>query len=306
MDGLGPFRRNAWVLNLDAEHELETPDAHTPSARTMRRMPELVRALAPLLGPDDVVLGENDARIEDAASPSAPSGPWLGRAWCPTPRALQRLMKAGVTPIAAPDFAVLRRVNHRRFNAELGQTLPAARFVMSARELMAVIMSETPTGHWLLKRPFGFAGRGRRRVARGRLDPSVGTWVEASFRHGDGLQVEPWVDRIADYGLHGFLSPSGAITQGEPTRQTCDESGAWQGTTTATDLEPNEEAFLRGAARATAEALLDAGYFGPFGIDAYRWRDGATIHFNARSEINARYAMGWAVGMRNCRVDLLP
>jgi hypothetical protein len=41
-----------------------------------------------------------------------------------------------------------------------------------------------------------------------------------------------------------------------------------------------------------AEVLRDAGYFGPFGIDAYRWRDGATQYFNPRSEINARYSMG--------------
>ena len=286
--------RSAWVLNLDAEYELETPDAHTPSARTTGRMPELVRALAPLLGPEHIVLGENDVVNE----------PLLGRAWCPTPRALRRLVKAGAIPVPAPEVSVLRRVNHRRFNAELGQTLPGARFVTSLEELHAVITSDSPTDQWLLKRPFGFAGRGRRRVARGRLEPSVMTWVMASFRNADGLQAEPWVDTVAEYGLHGFLSPSGALTLGEPTRQTCDDWGAWRGTALATDLESNELQSLSASARVAAMALLDAAYFGPFGIDAYRWRDGATIHFNARSEINARYAMGWAIGMQHCRVDL--
>jgi hypothetical protein len=291
-----PRQRSAWVLNFDAEHELETPDAHTPSARTRQRMPELVRALGTLLGAEDVVLGEND-RVLDAS---------IGRAWCPTPRALQRLIAAGATPVGAPDLGVLRRVNHRRFSAELGQTLPGGRFVATADDLTTVVMSESPSGHWLLKRPFGFAGRGRRRVAQGRLDPSVITWVEASFRRSDGLQVEPWVERIADYGWHGFVSRSGAITLGQPTRQTCDESGAWQRTALATDLEPNEEASFRAATRGAAEALLEAGYFGPFGVDAYRWRDGGAIHFNPQSEINARYSMGWAVGMQRCRVDLAP
>lgn len=304
--------RSAWVLNLDAEYELASPDAHTPSARTIRRMPELVRALAQLLGPGDVVLGENGLvptkhqEIEGDAVHTGASGPWIGRAWCPTPRALERLVRAGATPVAAPNVAVLRRVNHRRFNAELGQTLPDARFVTTPEELGAVIVGETPSGHWLLKRPFGFAGRGRRRVACGRLDPSVVTWAEASFRNGDGLQVEPWVERMADYGLHGFLSQSGAITLGEPTQQECDDSGAWRGTTMATDLASNEAAALRAAAELSAKALRAASYFGPFGVDAYRWRDGVTTHFNPRSEINARYTMGWAIGMQRCRVDVTP
>jgi hypothetical protein len=306
-----PRRPSAWVLNLDAEYELASPDAHTSSAGTLRRLPDLERALAPLFGPDDVVVGE-DGELHGARGRSiggagvhgAAKGAWIGRAWCPTPRALQRLIEAGAAPTPAPELAVLRRVNHRRFNAELGQTLPGARFVTRLEDLHAVIAGDSASGHWLLKRPFGFAGRGRRRVARGRLDASVATWVDASFRSGDGLQVEPWVDRIADYGLHGFLSQNGSITFGEPTRQTCDETGAWRGTALASDLESKEHASLGAEARAAAEALLAAGYFGPFGIDAYRWRDDATIHFNPRSEINARYAMGWAIGMQRCRVDL--
>jgi hypothetical protein len=223
------------VLNLDAERELASPDAHTPGARTLQRMPELVRALAPLLGPDDVVLDEKDTLKE----------PLPGRAWCPTPWALQRLVQAGATPIAAPDPTVLRAVNHRRFNAELGQTLPGARFVTTMNELFAVIAAECPSGQWLLKRPFGFAGRGRRRVARGPLDPSAATWVEASLRAGEGLQVEPWVERMGDFGWHGFLSKNGATTLGEPTRQVCDDTGAWRATALEADLASTELAAFR-------------------------------------------------------------
>jgi len=286
--------RSAWVLNLDVEYELEARDAHTPSARTMQRMAELVRALAPLLGPVDIVLGDNDVVVR----------PCPGRTWCPTPRALRRLEKAGAIPVPAPDFAVLRRVNHRRFSAELGQTLPGARFVSSVEQLAEVVAGESPSQNWLLKRPFGFAGRGRRRVARGPIDVDAMSWIHASFRAGEGLQVEPWVERIADYGLHGFLSREGVTTLGQPTRQLCDENGAWQNTSTADDLEPAEEAELRASALLASEALYEARYFGPFGVDAYRWRDGRAFRFNPRSEINARYSMGWATGMQRCRVDL--
>ena len=42
-----------------------------------------------------------------------------------------------------------------------------------------------------------------------------------------------------------------------------------------------------------AEALRSVGYFGPFGVDAYRWTGG----FVACCDVNARYTMGWSVGM---------
>jgi hypothetical protein len=288
-------KRSAWLLNLDAEIELANRDAHTPSARALARMNELKRVLAPLFGPGDVILGGEEAPLE---------GEWLGRAWCPTPRARRRLLEAGATPVPAPDFAVLRRVNHRRFAAELGPMLPGARFVTTMDDLESTIRGATPTGHWLLKRPFGFAGRGRRRVAQGELERAAVDFVRASLRTGDGLQVEPWVRVVSDYALHGFIAQNGDVTFGEPTRQICDETGAWKETSVARDLSREEETLLGRAATRAADALKDAGYFGPFGIDAYRWHDGQTVRFQPLSEINARYSMGWAVGMGDRRVDL--
>jgi hypothetical protein len=205
--------------------------------------------------------------------------------------------------LPAPDVAVLRRVNHRRFCADLGQTLPGAQFVASVEELADRVAGDSPSRQWLLKRPFAFAGRGRRRVAQGPLDPAAMSWIHASLRAGDGLQVEPWVERIADYGLHGFLSREGIATLGEPTRQTCDANGAWQKTALASDLEPAERKELRASGLLAGRALHEAGYFGPFGVDAYRWRHGTDVHFNPRSEINARYSMGFAIGMAGRRVD---
>jgi hypothetical protein len=285
--------RSAWLLNLDAEYELASQDAHTPSARMIERMLELERALAPLFGPDDVVLADG----------STVDRSYAGRAWCPTPRAIARLTKAGAAPVRAPALEVLRRVNHRRFCAELGQPLPGARYVTTFAELTDVVRGDSPSGHWLVKRAFGFAGRGRRRVAAGALDLGAKTWLEASLRGGEGMQVEPWVERVGDYALHGFIAESGTVTLGEPTRQICDDAGAWKSTAVATDLTAGEARALHTSGSEVAEALGGAGYFGPFGIDAYRWQHAGALHFHARSEINARYSMGWATGMRRARVD---
>jgi hypothetical protein len=96
---------------------------------------------------------------------------------------------------------------------------------------------------------------------------------------------------------------------GEPTVQTVDDAGAWIETTFLARgvLTTPEESLLRDEGRRVARALFEAGYFGPFGIDGFRWEDRAgAARFNPRSEINARYSMGWAVGMGSRRPDLEP
>ena len=51
---------------------------------------------------------------------------------------------------------------------------------------------------------------------------------------------------------------------------------------------------LAGEIEKTAAALHAAGYFGPFGIDAFRYRlPGGGEAFNPRCEINARFTMGY-------------
>jgi phosphoribosylaminoimidazole carboxylase (NCAIR synthetase) len=271
----------AWVLNFDAEDELASATATTTSRAMRARFAEIAER-AKLLAPGDVVI---DEALADASS-------YEGRAWCPTPSALAKMRAAGVRVPRAPSIDVLRRVNSRRFCAELGQTLPDAAFVETADACARAIASRA--GTWLLKRAFGFAGRGRRRVTSGALTDDDMRWIEASRA---GIQCEPLVAIERDYALHGELDERGALTLGAPTAQRCDASGAWIASERADDLADGERSALERETRAVARALADAGYFGPFGVDAYRFRDGDARAFNPRGEINARYTMGWSVGM---------
>ncbi len=267
----------------------------------LARSAVLAERVRGLLGPGDVVLLPGSG----AAAPGH-----AGRAWCPTPGALATLARAGTRVPAAPPVDVLRRVNHRRFCAELGSALEGARYVTTAEELDETIASTA--GTWVLKQPFGFAGRGQLQlvVGAGGRAPTVGVaaaWIEVVLGRGEGLQVEPWVERAGDFALHGYVSAAGAVTLGEPTSQYCDPLGAWISSERADEgaLAPAERAALGAAAEETAAALAGAGYFGPFGIDAFRFRDaGGGVRFNPRCEINARYAMGWALGMGERRPDL--
>ena len=288
--------RSAWVLNFGAEDELAEPhrQASVRALEAMRsQLEELVRGL---LAPEDVIVRDAD-KLEPRT--------FAGRAWCPTPRALRLLLAAGARPLAAPSFEILRRVNHRAFSAALGQTLPGARFVRDRQELAATLAQEGSP--WLLKRPFGFAGRGRLRVHPRAILESEERWIEASLRTGEGLQVEPLVERTGDFALHGYASRAAVVVLGAPTRQECDAAGVWKSSTLAgeDDLSADEKSALVEAATQAGRALTNVRYSGPFGVDAFRWKTKAgETRFNPRCEINARYSMGWAAGMGTLRPDL--
>ena len=277
----------AWLLNLDAEEELEHPGAHTPSARVRERIDALRVYLEPLLR-GGVVLAEG-ARADGLS----------GRAWCPTPSALARLTRAGASLPRAPSVEVLRRVNHRRFSFELGDNLPGSRFGTTLTDVLERDASAT----WLVKLPFGFAGRGRITLPPGPMTAKLEARVGRALDGGEGAQLEPLVTRREDFAMHGFLDEMGRRTPGSLTRQRIDARGAWQGTSLAVDA--GVEANLREELGRVSDALVAAGYFGPFGIDAFTWEgDDGAVHLHRRSEINARYSMGWAIGMGDARPDL--
>lgn len=266
--------RIGWILNLDAEDELSHPGAHTPTRATLQRIEALIPRLR-LLGPDDCVIWPGAGRAVTKTL-----------AWMPTRFAREVARRAGVPEPEGPPMAVLRQVNHRAFCAALGQTLPGAAFV-TQRSALVEVMQRQPGRTWLLKRPYGYAGRGRKRWRLAELELP---WVEAGLAEG-GLQVEPLVDRLEDWSMHGRVSATGEVTLGAILHQQVDATGAWRAAAPVEAL-PWEDALIESTTTA-GRALAAAGYFGPFGVDAYSWRaDDGAIHFQPRSEINARYTMG--------------
>jgi hypothetical protein len=276
----------AWLLNLDADRELGDLRHYRPDAAMDARIAGLSAQLTTLLSAGDRIVGldADCARCDHAL------------AFCPTPTALARLAQARLAPPAAPSPAILAAVNSRAFCAALGQTLPGARYVRSMAELDAVVAAPSPSGAWLLKRDFAFAGRERRRVDAGGLDASTAGFAQRSFARGEGLQVEPLLARTDDLAQHGYLRRDGTLLVGPLMRQHCDARGVWQG---STELPPDERddgdlAALAVSVYEVGRALGDAGYFGPFGVDAYHYRDAdGTLQLQPRSELNARFSMGY-------------
>jgi hypothetical protein len=107
------------------------------------------------------------------------------------------------------------------------------------------------------------------------------------------------MDRTADYGCSVLLDPDGTFEVVSFHGQAVDRRGQFagielRGTFEGFDgLDREEESRMRTTIEGTARALTAAGYHGPFGIDAWRYRtaDG-DIAFHPLGEINARMTFG--------------
>jgi hypothetical protein len=280
--------RAVWILNLDADLEFA---AATGGVREYVPRDAVLAAMAPRIA---TVARALDARVIDERTEPDSFVGVIARAWSPTPRAQALAARAGATLVAHPSFEVLRHVNGRAFCAALGDDLEGAVFVDDVDRACAILRSHPPVGAaWRIKRAFGMAGRGQRIVAPGAIDAAVLGAIRAGVREG-GLQIEPHVSIESEWAIHGIVAEDGSLREGPPLRQHCDRSGAW----IASEPVPRASApsyfdALEREVVIVGAALRAAGYFGPFGIDAFAYRAPSGIEFRARSEINARMSMGF-------------
>jgi hypothetical protein len=278
-----------WLFNLDAPLELESPGPYQSSER-------FLAALQPIIQQARALMLPGDAALEPGAAPDPGWEGHVGDAWSPTPSALRQLARAGARLAPSPDIEVLRRVNHRRFYLELGGGAPGAEYVSRAAELDASLRA-AELRPALFKRPYGFAGRGQRRIQAASADDE--RWLAASLRRG-GLLVEPWLEIALELGLHGWIDTEGQLQLGQITVQETNKFRCWLRTRLARpdELPGSQVRALLARAEAVAEALWRAGYFGPFGIDAYLFRTPrGALELNTLGELNARYTMGFGIGM---------
>lgn len=289
-----------FVANLDAELELEDPDYRRSAA-----MGAQILTRAEALRQDLVRAFRTHARIVLDGEPHRAADELTAAvAWCATPRARTAMAMHGFPMADAPSIDVLRTVNHRAFGLELAQRhdLPSLgeRFVTSLAECEAVLL-EAPGQPFVMKRPFGFAGRARKVTTARDLGAAARTWIEASMPPPrGGLLIEPFVPLELDVSIHGWVDAAGAVRGGRPVVLTNDAAGAFQAARVAApgELTKGEVDALVRARDLAAAALHRAGYVGPFGIDGFRWRDRAgALRFRPLVEINARYTMAYWRGM---------
>jgi hypothetical protein len=306
-DWLARTRPVAWVLNLDAEEELAARRHYTPTARlaavVARQRQRLVARDPRVAGvPPEAMLVHPGDLVVDEHTPAGAARGYEGRAWSPTPRAQRLLERAGADVVWRVPLEVLRTVNARPFASLVRAPLAEGAFgkdtACDLDSALALIARPAEAG-WLVRRTFGAAGRGRRRIASGRPEAADLSWLGASLERGP-LVVEPWVVVLHETTVSGLVAADGHVHVAAPCAQSTTRQGAWLATERvgAGELARSDDERLVEAAERAGSALATAGYTGPFGIDAFHYRgaDGR-VQLNPLSEINARLTMDWSVAL---------
>ena len=174
-------------------------------------------------------------------------------------------------------------VNDRRFAHGLGFALPGTRVIESADDLGGAWPSE-----WVAKAVWTAAGRDR---ARGQGEPTgeLRARVRNLVARCGAVVVEPWCDRVLDLAVTSFVGKSPSA----PHTLLVDARGTFTGIDSKEPELPRELRARLDDAVATADrALADAGYDGPFTVDAFVYRDRGAVELHAMCELNARYTFG--------------
>ena len=169
--------------------------------------------------------------------------------------------------------------------------------IESITELDRVLRTAPPA--WIVKAPLSASGRNRyiERAGPALKDPKARRTVERLFERHGPLLFEPWMERTEDFGVSALLGPSDLKVVGIHG-QRIDRKGQFLGIDLHPALSTPDRDRLLEAVETVAAALRSAGYVGPFGIDAWRYRrDDGEIVLNPLGEINARMTFGlvaWA------------
>lgn len=276
-----------WLLNPDAELELshlasERAGAYTTSKTLRASMSERRAAFL------ELTLGESSLLSHELEK-------WTGAnkstiaffLWCATPSLLGRCRRLGLRVPANPDPAILAAVNDKTRLGEWELPLLPGRALLKRAEDLEPFQKRYEILR--LKRAFGFAGRGQRRVSAS-LSPDDVRWVKDSLNSGP-LVIEPELGVFQSLSVH-LLIHREEIVVGRPVGFHCDDFGAflsWDPHEVPTPLSDS----LRRLAKNAGERLRSSGYFGPAGIDFAVTESGA-IH---ALDLNGRFSLGWSRGM---------
>lgn len=196
---------------------------------------------------------------------------------------------------ADPDA---KDVNDRRhvlaLRDELGLALPGAHVVASLAELERCIATTPAGAPWVCKAPWTAAGRDRAHGSGSQVTGELRTYIGRMLERFGALVVEPWLDRVLDFGVCGHVDAAGDVRV-EPAHTLLSSA---RGVFIGIDLQPPLFADAdRELAQHTAEQcglwLHRRGYAGPFAIDGFVYRDERGSHvLHALCELNARHTFG--------------
>lgn len=186
------------------------------------------------------------------------------------------------------------------------QTIQA---VQSVQHLLDHLRAQSnPSSTWIAKRAYGSAGRGLKKIdITKEIDQATKGWLERSLPLG--LNVEPWLDRVADLSFHAWIDGKSIRYEGE-VAGIIDQHGRFQGayiSPPSSVFDTEIKMFLNGqgqdkrrlrrigksVTQLIGQTLIELGYEGPFGIDALIAKvNHASMQLYPLIDINPRFTMG--------------
>lgn len=199
----------------------------------------------------------------------------------------------GLTP-APPSLDIVRAANSRRFSFTMERetgTAPTGSAACGTWEDLAARIREFGDARWVIKAQYSHAAR-ERLLGNGPPNETTEQWARKRIARDGAVYLEPWVERLAEVGVQWDLRDGEAPRLVGVTPLLCHPDGRYLGSVfRSAATEPWWDEAVDGT-RPVAERLARDGYFGPLGIDAMLYRDGAAQRVRPIQDINARWTMG--------------
>ncbi|MBD3870821.1 MAG: hypothetical protein IFJ97_05615 [Acidobacteria bacterium] len=197
-------------------------------------------------------------------------------------------------PAAHPPLDIVKRVNGRRFAANLEGELFDGDETLgvfdSLGEIEACIASRPPEEKWLLKSEHGNAGLGNRRVHSSKLSQSDREVVRRLLVEDSCVLLEKWRNRLIDIATVFEIARDGTVKNLFAYEVVNTADGAYIGSIFDHQSEPLSP-WVPGVtevALKVAERLAEEAYFGPVCLDHFVWSEGKDRQLRSLSDLNAR------------------
>ena len=205
-----------------------------------------------------------------------------------------RINGSYASPASYPPIDVVKRVNGRRFAAELEQDLGEEDGILGVfadPEKVEACISSRPVGEeWVIKSEHGNAGLGNRRLRSPRLSPSDREVMRRLLAEDSCVLLEKWRHRMLDIATVFDLQRDGSVRGLYAYEVVNTADGAYIGSIfeRASELLDPWLPAVTDIAVQVAGRLAAEGYFGPVCLDHFVWSDGDEQRLRPLADLNAR------------------
>ncbi len=201
---------------------------------------------------------------------------------------VQSWMQNGSIDFRMPDWEVVKRVNSKIFSFLSSSSLQGSALLTNLQEVM-LWMEKTPNPK-VLKTAYGTAGRGHFHIGK-RQD--LTSFLKRQFAAHLPVLAEPWVERVLDFSTQWVLGNEIVFIGATIFENRAD--GSYLATLAGKEFGDFKWALEEHLAiiKPILQEILDLGFFGNLGVDAFVYRKEGNLRLHPVVEINARKTMSW-------------